>query len=88
MRGVTGLPVPVKLASPTYPQVLHTEVNVPSSEVMGKFQRGRLHSGSKSGPVVKNHKQAIAILLSERRNEDEHGGEYQHPRSKPKRRKS
>ncbi len=34
-------------------------------KVMGEFKRGKLHSGSKSGPVVKNRKQGIAIALSE-----------------------
>jgi hypothetical protein len=33
--------------------------------VMHEFGAGRLHSGSKSGPVVKNPKQAIAIGLSQ-----------------------
>ena len=63
---------------------------MPSREVLAKFGRGQLHSGSKSGPVVKNRKQAIAIMLSEKRNEDEHGGEYQEPakRTKPTRRKA
>jgi hypothetical protein len=32
---------------------------------MDKFAAGDLHSGSKSGPVVTNRKQAIAISLSE-----------------------
>jgi hypothetical protein len=32
---------------------------------MGKYKRGQLHSGSKTGPVVKNRRQAIAISLSE-----------------------
>lgn len=35
--------------------------------VMSEFKRGELHSGSKSGPVVKNRRQAIAIALSEQR---------------------
>jgi len=34
-------------------------------KVMGEYKAGELHSGSKSGPVVKNRKQAIAISLSE-----------------------
>lgn len=38
-------------------KVVHTE--------MHKFKQGSLHSGSKSGPVVKNRKQAVAIALSE-----------------------
>lgn len=32
---------------------------------MHKFGQGTLHSGSKSGPVVTNPKQAVAIGLSE-----------------------
>ena len=32
---------------------------------MHKFKHGELHSGSKSGPIVKNRDQAIAIALSE-----------------------
>ena len=32
---------------------------------MTKFKEGKLHSGSKKGPVVENPKQAIAISLSE-----------------------
>jgi len=34
---------------------------------MGEFKRGQLHSGSSTGPVVGNRKQAIAIGLSEQR---------------------
>lgn len=30
-----------------------------------KFKLGKLHSGSPSGPIVTNRKQAIAISLSE-----------------------
>jgi len=30
---------------------------------MHKFKHGELHSGSKTGPVVKNRKQAIAIAM-------------------------
>jgi hypothetical protein len=42
---------------------------MPSEEVMYKFGKGKLHSGSKHGAKVKNRKQAIAIMLSERRKE-------------------
>lgn len=35
--------------------------------VMREYKQGKLHSGSKSGPLVKNKKQAIAIALSEQR---------------------
>jgi hypothetical protein len=34
---------------------------------MDKWKSGKLHSGSKKGPVVKNQKQAVAIELSEKR---------------------
>jgi hypothetical protein len=34
-------------------------------KVMHEYKAGELHSGSKSGPVVKSRKQAIAIAMSE-----------------------
>lgn len=34
-------------------------------KVMNEFVSGKLHSGSKKGPVVTNRKQAIAIGISE-----------------------
>ena len=34
-------------------------------KVMKEYKAGELHSGSKSGPVVKSRKQAIAIAMSE-----------------------
>ena len=37
------------------------------SKVMKEFDEGKLHSGSKKGPIVKNPKQAIAIGISEAR---------------------
>ena len=49
---------------------------MPSSEVLHKFKTKKLRSGSSSGPIVKNRKQAIAIMLSEKRNENKHGGVY------------
>ena len=36
-------------------------------KVMTEFKSGKLHTGSKKGPVVTNKKQAIAIALSEAR---------------------
>lgn len=55
---------------------------MPSSEVMHKFKAGNLHSGSKKGKKVRNRKQAIAIMMSEKRNEAKHGGKYKHAKSK------
>lgn len=40
---------------------------MPYDEVMSKWKRGQLHSGSKTGPKVKNRREAIAIMLSEKR---------------------
>lgn len=36
-------------------------------KVMGEFKAGKLHSGSKKGPIVSNKKQAVAIAMSEAR---------------------
>ena len=49
---------------------------MPSSEVMPKWKAGKLHSGSKTGPKVKSQKQAVAIMLSEKRAEKANGGKY------------
>ena len=35
------------------------------AKVMREYKAGKLHSGSKKGPVVKSKKQAVAIALSE-----------------------
>ena len=40
---------------------------MPYDQVMHKFKHGTLTSGSKSGPKVRSRKQAIAIMLSEKR---------------------
>lgn len=49
---------------------------MPASEVMHKWKAGELHSGSKKGPVVGSQKQAVAIMMSEKREEAKHGGKY------------
>ena len=35
------------------------------TKIMKEFKEGKLHSGSKKGPVVTNPKQGIAIAMSE-----------------------
>lgn len=50
---------------------------MPFTEVMGKFGKGKLHSGSKSGPKVTNPVQAVAIMLSEKRAAQGGKEEYQ-----------
>ena len=37
------------------------------ARVMREYKKGKLHSGSKKGPVVKSRKQAVAIAMSEAR---------------------
>ena len=49
---------------------------MPYDEVMHKFKHGELHSGSKSGKKVTNRKQAIAIMLSEKKKAGEGKEEY------------
>ena len=34
-------------------------------KVMKEYKEGKLHSGSKKGPIVKSKKQAVAIAMSE-----------------------
>ena len=34
-------------------------------KTMGEFKRGKLRSGSKKGPKVKDRKQAVAIAISQ-----------------------
>ena len=36
-------------------------------KVMKEYSESKLHSGSKTGPIVKSKKQAVAIALSEQR---------------------
>lgn len=55
--------------------------------VMHEFKYGDLHSGSKTGPVVKSRKQAVAIALSEQRqmaagHPHKNLGKYLHPSKK------
>jgi hypothetical protein len=50
---------------------------MPFNQVMHKWKQGGLHSGSKSGPKVTNRKQAVAIMLSEKRAAEGGKTEYQ-----------
>ncbi len=49
---------------------------MPFDEVMHKFKHGKLHSGSKSGKKVTNRKQAVAIMLSEKKQAEGGKSEY------------
>lgn len=50
---------------------------MPFDQVMSKWGKGKLHSGSKTGPVVKSQAQAVAIMLSEKRAAAKGKKEYQ-----------
>ena len=54
---------------------------MPYDEVLSKFKRGALRSGSKTGRKVTKRKQAIAIMLSEKRAAEGGKSEYK-PRRK------
>lgn len=43
---------------------------------MHKWKQGTLHSGSKRGPKITNRKQAIAVMLSEKRAAQKGKSEY------------
>lgn len=60
---------------------------MPYTEVMHKFKQGKLHSGSKTGKKVTDRKQAIAIMLSEKRAASEGNTEYDAGPSKKTRKK-
>jgi len=49
---------------------------MPYDKVFKKFGAGNLHSGSKKGPVVKSHKQAVAIYMSEKKKANAVDSEY------------
>lgn len=55
---------------------------MPSSEVMHKWKKGKLRSSS--GGKVTSQRQAVAIMLSEKRNEAAHGGHYKEGKKKTK----
>lgn len=50
---------------------------MPFDQVMHKFGQGELHSGSKSGPKITNRKQAVAVMLSEKRKAQQGKTEYE-----------
>lgn len=50
---------------------------MPWDEVMAKFNKGELHSGSPNGPIVKRKDKALAIMLSEKRRAQQGDKEYQ-----------
>jgi hypothetical protein len=60
-------PQPTMMRNPRYPEIGMYAKGGKVEKVMREYKEGKLHSGSKKGPVVKGRKQAIAIALSEAR---------------------
>lgn len=54
---------------------------MPYTEVMHKWKSGKLYSAG-GGKPVKSQKQAVAIMLSEKRKGEEGDKEYQAPKKK------
>jgi hypothetical protein len=50
---------------PCQGQEMKTKAEKKISKVMREYKAGTLNSGTKTGPVVKSRKQAIAIALSQ-----------------------
>jgi len=57
----------VKKESSKYKNKYSKKAEKKIHKVVKEFDKGELHSGSKTGPVVKKPKQAIAIGISEAR---------------------
>lgn len=55
---------------------------MPFDEVLPKFGKGNLHAGSKGGKPVTDKKQAVAIMLSEKRKAAGGDEEYQSRQSR------
>jgi hypothetical protein len=56
---------------------------MPWNEVPGKFKKGKLHSGSKKGPIVKGKDQMLAIMMSEKEKAGEGKKEYSGKKENP-----
>ena len=58
----------LKKTHPAYAKEAQSMKNSKVHRVMKEYKMGKLHSGSKHGPMVRSRKQAIAIAMSEARN--------------------
>lgn len=67
MPPTPGPPLPQSMGGQIFDGKVRYDGQPKVKKVMDEWKSGKLHSGSKTGPVVKNQKQAIAIALSEAR---------------------
>lgn len=61
-----------KMAKAKKHEKKHAKKHKKEEKVMHEYKEGKLHSGSKKGPVVSSRRQAVAIALSEARKAGEH----------------
>ena len=66
---------PKKHEKPEAKRKYSKKANEKVHKVIKEFEEGKLHSGSKKGPKVKNLKQAVAIGISEARRKGYKAGE-------------
>lgn len=67
---------PKKRDKPAAKRKYSPKANKKIHKVIREFEEGKLHSGSKKGPKVRNLKQAVAIGISEAKRKGEKAGEY------------
>lgn len=53
------------------PEEINEKIGKKFKKVMGEYGKGKLHSGSKTGPTVTDHDQALAIAFSEQKEADD-----------------
>lgn len=66
---------PKKHVKPEAKRKYSKKANEKIHKVIREFEEGKLHSGSKKGPKVKNLKQAVAIGISEAKGKGYKAGE-------------
>ena len=66
---------PKKHDKPAAKRKYSAKANKKIHKVIREFEEGKLHSGSKTGPKVKNLKQAVAIGISEAKRKGFKSGE-------------
>lgn len=66
---------PKKHTKPESKRKYSKKANEKVHKVIREFEEGKLHSGSKKGPKVKNLKQAVAIGISEAKRKGYKAGE-------------
>lgn len=72
---IGGYKAPKRHDKPAAKRKYSKKANEKVHKVIREFEEGKLRSGSKKGPVVKNLKQAVAIGISEAKRKGYKAGE-------------